>query len=123
MKLKIVSETSVTAATGVDEEIWVRDPKFFSGYLNNPIATANCMTPEDYFKTGDIGHLDAEGNLWITDRLKELNKYKGFQVPPAELEGILIGHDKVAGFVFWELTTQVKQLSFGERLPEEPCCR
>ena len=47
------------------------------------------MTPDGFFKTGDIGYEDKDGNMWITDRVKELIKYKGFQVAPAELEGLL----------------------------------
>lgn len=54
------------------------------------------MTPDGFFKTGDIGYEDEDGNMYITDRVKELIKYKGFQVAPAELEGILAGHEHVA---------------------------
>jgi acyl-coenzyme A synthetase/AMP-(fatty) acid ligase len=54
------------------------------------------MTSDGYFKTGDIGYQDEDGNFYITDRLKELIKYKGFQVAPAELEGLLVGSDLVA---------------------------
>ena len=54
------------------------------------------MTADNYFRTGDIGYQDAEGNFYITDRLKELIKYKGFQVAPAELEGLLVGNEMVA---------------------------
>ena len=53
------------------------------------------MSSDGYFKTGDIGYQDQDGNYYITDRIKELIKYKGFQVAPAELEGILLSHDKV----------------------------
>jgi 4-coumarate--CoA ligase len=54
------------------------------------------MTDDGYFKTGDIGYQDKDGNFYITDRLKELIKYKGFQVAPAELEGLLVSYEKVA---------------------------
>lgn len=54
------------------------------------------MTSDGYFKTGDIGYQNRDGNFYITDRLKELIKYKGFQVAPAELEGLLVGSDLVA---------------------------
>ena len=54
------------------------------------------MSSDGFFKTGDIGYQDMEGNFYITDRLKELIKYKGFQVAPAELEGLLVGNDQVA---------------------------
>jgi acyl-CoA synthetase (AMP-forming)/AMP-acid ligase II len=74
----------------------VKGPNVFAGYWKNEKATANCMTPDGYFKTGDIGYQDKDGNFFITDRLKELIKYKGFQVPPAELEGLLVSYDKVA---------------------------
>jgi acyl-coenzyme A synthetase/AMP-(fatty) acid ligase len=57
--------------------------------------TKESFTEDGYFKTGDIGHQDANGNFYITDRVKELIKYKGFQVAPAELEGLLIDHPKV----------------------------
>ena len=61
-----------------------------------PAATVNFITADGYLKTGDIGHQDKDGNLYITDRLKELIKYKGFQAAPEELEGLLVGHHKVA---------------------------
>jgi 4-coumarate--CoA ligase len=77
---------------GQTGELWVKGPNVFQGYLNNPEGTKNALTPDGYFKTGDVGHQDDKGNFWITDRVKELIKYKGFQVPPAELEGILLSH-------------------------------
>lgn len=54
------------------------------------------MTPDGFLKSGDIGYRTPEGDYYITDRLKELIKYKGFQVAPAELEGVLMGHEKIA---------------------------
>ena len=66
------------------------------GYLNNPEATAASIDEEGWFKTGDVGYVDADGSWFITDRLKELIKYKGFQVPPAELEAVLLTHPAVA---------------------------
>lgn len=64
----------------------------FQGYINNPEATADCIDSEGYFHTGDIAIQDSNGHFFIVDRKKELIKYKGFQVPPAELEGILVRH-------------------------------
>ena len=81
---------------GEDGEVWIRGPQVMKGYLNNPEATANCIDEEGWFHTGDIGHVDADGHFYIVDRLKELIKYKGFQVPPAELEAILLTHPAVA---------------------------
>ncbi|ETI28852.1 hypothetical protein G647_01304 [Cladophialophora carrionii CBS 160.54] len=75
-------------------ELYVRGPNVFSGYHNNPSATAECLE-DGWFRTGDVGFLDKRGNLTITDRVKELIKYKGFQVPPAELEGYLASHPLV----------------------------
>lgn len=80
---------------GQTGELWIKGPNIFKGYLNNPEGTKNALTEDGYFKTGDVGHQDAKGNFYITDRVKELIKYKGFQVPPAELEGLLIGNDDI----------------------------
>ena len=66
------------------------------GYLNNESATKNTIDDDGWLHTGDIGHIDADGHLFIVDRLKELIKYKGFQVPPAELEALLLTHPQIA---------------------------
>ena len=66
------------------------------GYLNNEAATRHTITEDGWFKTGDVAIRDKEGHFFIVDRVKELIKYKGFQVPPAELEGILLQHPSVA---------------------------
>jgi acyl-CoA synthetase (AMP-forming)/AMP-acid ligase II len=79
-----------------DGEVWVRGPQVMKGYLNNPAATATTIDAEGWLHTGDIGHIDADGHLYIVDRLKELIKVKGFQVPPAELEALLLTHPSVA---------------------------
>ena len=94
--VKVVDETGGMLPAGEDGEFWVKGPNVFPGYLNNPQATVNCMTEDGFMKTGDIGHITRDGHVYITDRLKELIKYKGFQVAPAELEGLLVGHEKVA---------------------------
>jgi acyl-CoA synthetase (AMP-forming)/AMP-acid ligase II len=78
-----------------DGEIWVRGPQVMKGYLGNPQATALTIDPGGWLHTGDLGHIDADGHLYVTDRLKELIKYKGFQVPPAELEAVLLHHPDV----------------------------
>ena len=83
---------------GVDEdgEVWVRGPQVMKGYLNNEAATRSTIDDDGWLHTGDIGHIDADGHLFIVDRLKELIKYKGFQVPPAELEALLLTHPQIA---------------------------
>jgi len=93
-------------------ELWVKGPNVFLGYLNNPEGTKNALTADGFFKTGDVGYQDKEGFFYITDRVKELIKYKGFQVPPAELEGLLLSHPKindcaVLGVFKEELATEV----------------
>lgn len=80
---------------GSTGELYVRGPNIFKGYHKNPSATAAAITQDGYFRTGDIGYVDSQGNFYITDRVKELIKYKGFQVAPAELEGILVTHPDI----------------------------
>jgi 4-coumarate--CoA ligase len=79
-----------------DGELWIRGPQVMKGYLNNPAATAFTIDEDGWLHTGDIGHVDSDGHFYIVDRLKELIKYKGFQVPPAELEALLLTHPAVA---------------------------
>ena len=88
--------TGADVAQGESGEIWVRGPHIMKGYLNNPQATADTIDADGWLHTGDIGYMDADGDFYIVDRLKELIKYKGFQVPPAELEGLLLSHPAVA---------------------------
>ena len=66
------------------------------GYLNDPEATENTIDKEGWLHTGDIGYIDDDDELFIVDRLKELIKYKGFQVAPAELEAMLISHPNLS---------------------------
>ncbi len=79
----------------VDGELWVRGPQVMAGYLGNPEATASTLDADGWLRTGDIGHVDADGYLYVVDRLKELIKVKGFQVAPAELEALLLTHPDV----------------------------
>ena len=89
-------ETGEEVGPGGRGELWVQGPNVMSGYLNNPEATAFTLDEEGYLHTGDIGHADEDGNFYVVDRLKELIKYHGYQVPPAELEAILVTHPAVA---------------------------
>jgi acyl-CoA synthetase (AMP-forming)/AMP-acid ligase II len=81
---------------GEQGEIWVRGPVVMQGYLGRPDATAATIDPDGWLHTGDVGYVDADGDVFIVDRVKELIKYKGLQVAPAELEAILLGHPAVA---------------------------
>jgi acyl-CoA synthetase (AMP-forming)/AMP-acid ligase II len=84
--------------TGPNEEgeVCVRGPQNMKGYLNNPEATARTIDQDGWLHTGDIGFADEDGHFFIVDRVKELIKYKGFQVPPAELEAVLLTNPAVA---------------------------
>ena len=79
-----------------DGEIWVRGPQVMLGYFNRPDATGHVIDEEGWLHTGDLGRVDECGHLHIVDRLKEVIKYKGMQIAPAELEGVLISHPAVA---------------------------
>ena len=81
---------------GEDGEIWLRGPQVMKGYFKRPDETRDTLDDEGWLHTGDIGHADDEGDFFIVDRLKELIKYKGMQVPPAELEAVLLSHPSVA---------------------------
>lgn len=76
-------------------ELCMRGPTIFRGYHKNQAATETALSQDGWFKTGDIGHQDEDGNLYITDRLKDLIKFKGYQVPPTEIEGVLHEHPLV----------------------------
>jgi acyl-CoA synthetase (AMP-forming)/AMP-acid ligase II len=80
---------------GEPGELWIRGPQVMLGYLNNPHATANTVDAQGFLHTGDIARVNERGQYFIVDRLKELIKYKGFQVAPAELEAILISHPAI----------------------------
>jgi 4-coumarate--CoA ligase len=80
---------------GKPGELWLKGSTIMKGYLNNKAATDDCITPDGWFKTGDVA-IVKKGFFYIVDRKKELIKYKGFQVAPAELEAHLLSNEKVA---------------------------
>ncbi|ORY85536.1 hypothetical protein BCR37DRAFT_344615 [Protomyces lactucae-debilis] len=95
IELKIVNAAGDEVAAGEEGELLVKGPNVMQGYLNNPTADANAFTDDGFFKTGDLGYLSDDGQIFLVDRIKELIKYKGFQVAPVELENILIQHPRV----------------------------
>ena len=94
MSLKCMASDS-EVPQGETGEIWISGPNIFKGYYDNAKATAGAITPDGWYRTGDVGYIDKKNNLYITDRVKELIKYNGFQVAPAQLEGLLLGHPAV----------------------------
>ena len=89
-------ETGEDRGVGERGELWVRGPMVMKGYLNNPEATAATIDADGWLHTGDVAIIDDDGHMTVVDRVKELIKYKGFQVAPAELEALLLTHPAIA---------------------------
>ena len=87
--------TGADVTPGTEGELWIRGPQIMRGYLDQPEETAACLDRDGWYHTGDVGLVDPEGYFYIVDRTKELIKYKGLQVAPAELEALLITHPAV----------------------------
>ncbi|KAJ4761333.1 4-coumarate-CoA ligase [Rhynchospora pubera] len=95
-ELKVIDpETGFSLGRNQPGEICIRGPQIMKGYLNDPEATATTIDIEGWLHTGDIGFVDDDDEVFIVDRVKELIKFKGFQVPPAELESLLINHPSI----------------------------
>nr|ABZ88151.1 luciferase [Abscondita terminalis] len=127
-KGKVVDlDTKKTLGPNRRGEICVKGPMLMKGYADNPEATREIIDEEGWLHTGDIGYYDEEKHFFIVDRLKSLIKYKGYQVPPAELESVLLQHpdifdagaagipDPIAG----ELPGAVVVLEQGKHLTEQ----
>lgn len=96
-EMKIVDpETGSSLPRNQPGEICIRGSQIMKGYLNNPEATANTIDQDGWLHTGDVGYIDDDDEIFIVDRLKELIKYKGFQVAPAELEALLLNHPNIS---------------------------
>nr|DAD34301.1 TPA_asm: hypothetical protein HUJ06_004941 [Nelumbo nucifera] len=97
MEAKIIDPvTGEALPPGQQGELWLRGPTIMRGYVGDNEATASTLHPEGWLKTGDLCYFDSDGYLFIVDRLKELIKYKAYQVPPAELEHLLQSHPEIA---------------------------
>ncbi|KAB5573056.1 hypothetical protein DKX38_000250 [Salix brachista] len=96
-EMKIVDpETGASLPRNQPGEICIRGDQIMKGYLNDPEATSRTIDKQGWLHTGDIGFIDDDDELFIVDRLKELIKYKGFQVAPAELEALLLAHPEIS---------------------------
>ncbi|KAE8682701.1 4-coumarate--CoA ligase 1 [Hibiscus syriacus] len=96
-EMKIVDpQTGASLPRNQSGEICIRGAQIMKGYLNDPEATERTIDKDGWLRTGDIGYIDDDDELFIVDRLKELIKYKGFQVAPAELEAMLISHPNIS---------------------------
>jgi acyl-CoA synthetase (AMP-forming)/AMP-acid ligase II len=96
-EIRIVdTDSGEDRGVGEEGELWVRGPQVMLGYLNNESATRDTVDDDGWLHTGDVAVVDEFHHVSIVDRVKELIKYKGFQVPPAELEALLVAHPKVA---------------------------
>ncbi|WP_129308453.1 4-coumarate--CoA ligase family protein [Streptomyces sp. L2] len=96
MRIVSLDDPGKDLGTGESGEILIRGPQVMKGYLGRPDATAAMIDPDGWLHTGDVGHTDPDGWLFVVDRVKELIKYKGFQVAPAELEALLLTHPGIA---------------------------
>ncbi|PUZ44706.1 hypothetical protein GQ55_8G131800 [Panicum hallii var. hallii] len=88
-------ETGVALPPGVPGELWVRGPFVMKGYAGDEDSTSKILDSEGWLRTGDLCYIDKDGIVFVVDRLKELIKYKGYQVPPAELESLLQTHPDI----------------------------
>ncbi|MFF9816591.1 4-coumarate--CoA ligase family protein [Streptomyces sp. NPDC014006] len=96
MRIVSLDDPGKDLSTGQSGEILIRGPQVMKGYLGRPDATAAMIDADGWLHTGDVGHVDEDGWLFVVDRVKELIKYKGFQVAPAELEALLLTHPGIA---------------------------
>ncbi|KAM3761232.1 hypothetical protein ACB098_01G252500 [Castanea mollissima] len=93
---KIINpDTGDALPPGKQGELWIRGPSIMKGYIGDPEATSATLVEGGWLRTGDLCYIDEEGFLFVVDRLKELIKYKGYQVAPAELEHLLQSHPEI----------------------------
>jgi acyl-CoA synthetase (AMP-forming)/AMP-acid ligase II len=91
---RVVDPVTLHDAVG-SGELWIRGPQVMRGYLENPAATDDAIVEDGWLRTGDAVRIDEAGTVWVVDRLKEIIKYKGYQIAPAELEAVLREHPLV----------------------------
>ncbi len=95
LKIVDVEDPSKTLPPGEPGELAIRGPQIMKGYLNKPEETSKVLTPDGWYLSGDIARIDEEGYVYILDRKKDMIKYKGYQIAPAELESVILSHPAV----------------------------
>ncbi|XP_041774884.1 4-coumarate--CoA ligase 1-like [Anopheles merus] len=95
VQCRVMDEDGQRVGVGVAGELVLRHRYMFLGYLHNPEATANALTEDGFFRSGDIGYIDADGSLYVVDRIKDIIKYNNYQVSPSDLECIIQRMDGV----------------------------
>lgn len=128
-EVKIVDERDPSKEKGPNEvgEIALRGPGVAKGYWKNPKATAEAFLPDGWFLTGDLGYLDEDGVLYVTDRKKDLIIMSGWNIYPAEVENVLLHHPKIADVAVFakyderrgEIPAAAVVLKQGEKATEE----
>ena len=103
-EVRIVDERGATRVSGEAGEVVVRGPSVFGGYLDDPDATSAAFTPDGWFRTGDLGYLDAEGRLFLTGRLKEQINRGGIKIAPEEVVSALLCHPAVGEAAVFAIT-------------------
>jgi oxalate---CoA ligase len=100
-EIRIVDEHARDVAQGGEGEIWIRRPRGFAGYLDDPETNAAVLMPGEWFRTGDVGYLDGDGFLFLTRRVSELINRGGDKISPVEVDAVLLAHPAVrAGALF-----------------------
>ncbi|KAF9890840.1 hypothetical protein FE257_005411 [Aspergillus nanangensis] len=116
--------TGKDVSVGEEGELWVRGPQVMMGYFNDEAATKGTFVGE-WLRTGDIMKMDEHQNFWVTDRMKEMIKYKGFQVAPSELEDLLLQHPQVIDAAvcatYDDAQATEVPLAYVSLLPEKAC--
>ncbi|KAH7108415.1 acetyl-CoA synthetase-like protein [Auriculariales sp. MPI-PUGE-AT-0066] len=121
-EVRLVDEDEKVVQRGAPGEIYVRSPMNFLCYLNNPEATRDALSSDGWYRTGDVGILDEKDNIYIVDRLKDVIKYKGLQVAPAELEAVLCACPLVkdAGVISVYSDSEATELPRAYVVPADP---
>jgi len=120
--LRFVDEAGRDVAPGEVGEVWVRGPNVMMGYYRDPAATGEVLTPEGWYRSGDLGHLGEDGNLRILDRRREVIIRSGFNVFPTEIEGVLADHPDVtlAAVVGRSAGANEEVVAFVQAVPGRP---